>query len=89
MNIHLVISLASAGISAGVVAYALVRSLSALRTRADSNRASAGAMTLRQLIAPVGAFVQRRRGSDVELERKLTSYEKLIDQAGGRFAPSG
>lgn len=85
MNIHLVISLASAGISAGVVAYALVRSLSALRTRADSNRASAGAMTLRQLIAPVGAFVQRRRGSDVELERKLTSYEKLIDQAGGRF----
>lgn len=85
MNIHLVISLAAAGISAGVVAYALVRSLSALRTRADSNRASAGAMTLRQLIAPVGAFVQRRRGSDVELERKLTSYEKLIDQAGGRF----
>ena len=85
MNIHLVISLAAAGISAGVVAYALVCSLSALRTRADSNRASAGAMTLRQLIAPVGAFVQRRRGSDVELERKLTSYEKLIDQAGGRF----
>lgn len=85
MNIHLVISLATAGISAGVVAYALVRSLSALRTRADSDRASAGAMTLRQLIAPVGAFVQRRRGSDVELERKLTSYEKLIDQAGGRF----
>lgn len=85
MNIHLVISLVAAGISAGVVAYALVRSLSALRTRADSNRASAGAMTLRQLIAPVGAFVQRRRGSDVELERKLTSYEKLIDQAGGRF----
>lgn len=85
MNIHLAISLAAAGISAGIVGYVLMRSLSALQSRADGNRASAGAMTLRQLLAPFGAFIQRRRGSDFQLERKLVSYEKLIDQAGGRF----
>lgn len=85
MNIHLVISFAAAGISAGIVVYVLVRSLAALQSRADADRASAGAMTMRQLIAPFGAFIQRRRGSDIELERKLASYEKLIDQSGGRF----
>ena len=85
MDLNLMIGRVAAGAAAGAVAYVLVRSLLGLKGRAEMTKVSAGGATLRQILAPIGAFIQRRRGNDVELERKLASYEKLIAQAGGRF----
>ena len=85
MDMNLITGIVAAGLSAGVVGYLAVRSLLAFHGRADNAEKSAGATTLRQLITPIGAFIQGRRGADVELERKLVSYEKMINQAGGRF----
>lgn len=85
MDLNLIIGIVAAGLSAGAVGYLVARSLLAFRDRADAEEKSAGATTIRQLIAPVGAFIQGRRGADVELERRLVAYEKLINQAGGRF----
>lgn len=85
MDLNLTMGLGAAGVAAGAVAYVLVRSLLGLQGRTEAMKASAGVTTLRQLLAPVGAFIQRRRGNDVELERKLATYEKLIAQSGGRF----
>lgn len=84
MNVHYIIGLSAAGLAAAIVAYVFVRAMAALNSSGQA-KASAGAATLRQFIAPFGAMVQRRRGRDVELARKLASYEKMIDQAGGRF----
>lgn len=85
MDLNLTIGMVAAGTAAGVVAYVLARSLLGLQGRTEAMKASAGATTLRQVLGPVGAFIQSRRGNDIELERKLASYEKLIAQAGGSF----
>lgn len=86
MNIHLLLGLVLAGLAAAVLAFVLVRALVRAGTVAsDDDRPSAGSSALRQLLVPFGAFVERRRYRDVELDRSLARYEKLVVQAGGAF----
>lgn len=83
MDMNLRIALVAAALGAGLFAYAVVRM--ALRTRESLSASSSASGSLRAFLGPFGAFVERRRGNDPELDRTLTRLERLVVQAGGKF----
>lgn len=82
MNFEYAVASVSAVVSAAVLAYVFVKLLLSIRSENDAATTSGGT---RALLALPGAFVQRRRVNDRELNRKLDELDKLRVQAGGRF----
>ena len=77
---ELTIGMSMAALSAGILAYFLVKSLFAAR----DGMAAEGA-GIRVLLALPAALVARRRAADRELEKKLDELDRLRVQAGCRF----
>ena len=83
MDTNLLMALIAAALGAGLLAYAVVRM--ALRTRESLSTGMTAGGSLRALLVPFGAMIERRRGNDRELDRALTRLERMVVQAGGRF----
>ena len=74
------LSIALAAVSAGTIAFVLVRSIFAVRREMDDRESG-----LRMLLALPTAYFIRRRAVDRELARKLDQLEVLRIQAGCKF----
>ncbi len=83
MSPDLLLGLLAGALAAALVAYAAVRAL--LRARAGIARAAADRPALNQLLACFAALVERRRGRDAALDKRLTELEALVRQSGGAF----
>lgn len=84
MSAHLIIIFSTTAVASTLLAFAFIRGVLAARERFVAGGAAGGA-SLRQFLAPFGAFVARQRMTDVELDKKLSKYDKLIAQSGGKF----
>lgn len=83
MSPDLLLGLLAGALAAALVAYAAVRAL--LRARAGIARAAADRPALNQLLACFAALVERRRGRDAALDKRLAELEALVRQSGGAF----
>ena len=83
MSPDLLLGLLAGALAAALLAYAAVRAL--LRARAGIARAAADRPALNQLLACFAALVERRRGRDAALDKRLTELEALVRQSGGAF----
>lgn len=77
------LGLLAGGAAAGLLAFFGVRTL--LRANAGLAAEAGARPALNQLLAFVAGFVERRRGLDVRLERRLAGLEALVRQSGGNF----
>ena len=84
MSANLIIILLATAVAATLLSFAFIRGVLAARESFTSG-GTAGFTSLRQILAPFGAFVARQRTSDAELEKKLARYDKMIAQSGGKF----
>lgn len=86
MNVDVILGSAAAAISAAILTYLALRAVLRLdRSVNDGAARPAAGGSLRAMLSVPAAFVLRRRSRDRELDRKLSEYEKLIAQSGGRF----
>lgn len=76
------LAMIAAGTAGALGTWALVRGALGVRDQMEQSSAGGG---VRALLALPGAFVLRRREKDRELARKLSEYDGLIAQAGGKF----
>ena len=83
MSPDLLLGLLAGALAAALLAYAAVRAL--LRARAGIARAAADRPALNQLLACFAGLVERRRGRDAALDKRLTELEALVRQSGGAF----
>ncbi len=83
MSPDLLLGLLAGALAAALVAYAAVRAL--LRARAGIARAAADRPALNQLLACFAGLVERRRGRDAALDKRLAELEALVRQSGGAF----
>ena len=83
MSADLLIGLTAGAIAAALVAYALIRAL--LRAHAGIAATDAARPVLNQLLAFFAGVVERRRGLDAGLDKRLSELETLTRQAGGTF----
>ncbi len=81
MELDIILAFSCAGVSAALLAYLLVKGM--LSSAGGSAKSSAS--SLRTLLAPVALFLESRRDKDVELDRTLQRFEKLVVQSGGKF----
>ena len=79
MNTDIIVAFACAAVSAAALAYLLVRGLLG---SAAAGRQRSGS-SVRTVLAPVALFFEARRGRDIELNRTLDRFEKLVVQSGG------
>lgn len=82
MRIDIILALVCAALSAGALAFFFVR---AVMGAAHGAAARTGTSGVRTLLAPLGQFVESRRGGDLELDRTLARLEKLVVQSAGTF----
>lgn len=86
MNVDMILGSVAAALSAAILTYLVIRALLRFdRSVKDDAGRSAAAGSVRALLSVPAAFVLRRRSRDRELDRKLSEYEKLVSQSGGRF----
>lgn len=83
MSPDLLLGLLAGALAAALLAYAAVRAL--LRARAGIARAAADRPALNQLLACFAGLVERRRGRDAALDKRLAELEALVRQSGGAF----
>ncbi len=83
MRADLLLGLGAGALAAALLAHAAVRAL--LRARAGIAEAGASRPALGQLLAFLALFVERRRGLDAGLDRRLAELDALVRQAGGTF----
>lgn len=83
MSPDLLLGLLAGALAAALLAYAAVRAL--LRARVGIARAAADRPALNQLLACFAGLVERRRGRDAALDKRLAELEALVRQSGGAF----
>ena len=81
MNTDIIVAFACAAVSAAALAYLLVRGLLGSAAAGQQRPGS----SIRMLLAPIAHFFEGRRGRDLELNRTLERFEKLVVQSGGKF----
>ena len=88
MSPDLLLGLLAGALAAALLAYAAVRALLRARAgiaRAGIARAAADRPALNQLLACFAGLVERRRGRDAALDKRLAELEALVRQSGGAF----
>ena len=81
MKTDIILAFVCAAASAAALAYLLVKALLGSATAGQRRSGS----SVRAVLAPVALFFEGRRGRDIELNRTLDRFEKLVVQAGGKF----
>ena len=81
MKTDIIVAFVCAAASAAALVYLLVKGV--LGSAAAGERRSGS--SIRAVLAPIALFFERRRDRDLELDRTLERFDKLVVQSGGKF----
>ncbi len=83
-TIDLVLGLIGGAIAIAILTFYALRAILRVNAGLTSDQ-SASRPALNQLLTFIAGFVDRRRGLDLRLDRRLTELEMLVRQSGGTF----